>query len=372
MMARILILHASVGAGHKTAARALEKAFRLRRVEHVWTKDSLEYGLKLFQELYTGSYLELSEKAPALWAYFYERSDKNETELTKALRTLVDRLGVTELKEMVQHYRPDAIICTHFLPLNLLAREKRKGRLEAMLYCVVTDYTGHVYWVDPIVDGYFVATPETGEMLIRRGVPQESVTVTGIPVDPAIAQPKDPAQLRETYQLTKTPVMTLMGGGLNIDRVEQIVSGLLERSLGGTLLVVAGRNEKLQKAMEKLPLSVSLELRALGFINHLDDLVAASDLVITKAGGLIVSEVMARQTPMVVIDPIPGQEEWNADYVVSVGAGVQIRLPEMVPLAVHYLLTSPERLEALRLGASRAGRPQAAMAVADAILKVVG
>jgi processive 1,2-diacylglycerol beta-glucosyltransferase len=230
----------------------------------------------------------------------------------------VDRLGVTELQAMVEHYKPDAIICTHFLPLNLLAREKRKGRLEALLYCVVTDYTGHVFWVDPIVDGYFVATPETGEMLIRRGIPPESITVTGIPVDPAIAQPKDPAELRQTYDLNREPVITLMGGGLNIDRVEQMVAGLLERNLGGTLVVAAGRNGKLQEAMKHLPSSVTLELRTLGFINYLDDLVAASDLVITKAGGLIVSEVMARQTPMVVIDPIPGQEEWNADYVVSV------------------------------------------------------
>jgi processive 1,2-diacylglycerol beta-glucosyltransferase len=110
----------------------------------------------------------------------------------------------------------------------------------------------------------------------------------------------------------------------------------------------------------------------LGFVNYLDDLVAASYLVITKAGGLIVSEVMARQTPMVVIDPIPGQEEWNADYVVSVGAGVQIRLSEMVPVAVQHLLDAPDRLEALRARAGEAGRPQAAMAVAEAILKVAG
>src|SRR5262245_20877259 len=113
-MARILILHASVGTGHKTAALALEKAFRLRQVEQIWCKDSLEYGLKIFQELYTNSYLELSERVPALWSYVYESSDKNETDLTKALRTLVDRMGVTELKGLVEHLKPDAIVCTHF------------------------------------------------------------------------------------------------------------------------------------------------------------------------------------------------------------------------------------------------------------------
>ena len=106
----------------------------------------------------------------------------------------------------------------------------------------------------------------------------------------------------------------------------------------------------------------------MGFVDYLDDLVAASDLVITKAGGLIVSEIMARQTPMLLIDPIPGQEEWNADYVVSVGAGIQLRLLDMVPVAVDQLLQCPARLTELRAGAARAGQPHAALQVADAVL----
>ena len=367
-MARVLIVHASVGMGHTSAAKALTKAFQMRQTEQVWCEDAFDYGSTIFREIYAGSYLELSERMPALWAYFYERTDKSESELTRELRRLIDRIGVGGLADVVRQRQPDVVICTHFLPLNLLAGERKRGRLEMPLYCVVTDYTGHVYWVEPSVDGYFVATPETAQGLAQRGVPAGRIRVTGIPVDPAIASPKDPFEMQRRHRLERPPVVMLMGGGLAVERVEHIVRGLVGRGVSGTLLVVAGRNAKLLAALPNIEGGPNLSVYGLGLVEHLDDLVAASEVVITKAGGLMVSEVMARQTPMILIDSIPGQEEWNADYVVSVGAGIQLRLAEMVPVAVDNLLKCRSRLAELRAGAARAGQPQAALTVADAVL----
>ena len=125
---RILILYASVGTGHKAAAQALAKTFALRRADHVRCEDALDHASTVFRQVYAGSYLELSEKRPAVWRYLFGWTDRDESELKKSLRTLIDRVGVTELVHMVQDYRPDVVICTHFLPLNLLAEEKRKGR----------------------------------------------------------------------------------------------------------------------------------------------------------------------------------------------------------------------------------------------------
>jgi processive 1,2-diacylglycerol beta-glucosyltransferase len=367
-MARILILHASVGTGHKSAGQALEKALNLRQAGQVWCEDALDYGSKVFRNLYVGSYLELSEKIPELWALFYERSDKDENELTKDLRTLLDRIGVTQLNELIAERRPDAIICTHILPLNLVAREQRKGRISCPLYCVVTDYTAHVFWAAPEVDAYFVPNIESKEMLIKRGVAEAVISITGIPINPAITAAKNPTQIRQDRQITQTPVITLMGGGLDPKKVRLMVIGLLNRPLNGTLFVVAGRNKELHKALQGLQSSPTLQLQVLDYIDYVDDLVVASDVVITKAGGLIVSEVLARHTPMVIVDPIPGQEEWNADHIVSVGAGVQVRLAEMVPPVVENLLHAPARLALLRAGAKQAGRPEAAFTVAEAVL----
>ena len=367
-MARILILHATVGLGHRRAAEALGRAFRLRGVDPVWVEDTLDYGGPLFRQLYAGSYRELSERAPVLWAYFYQQSEDVEGQLTQALRTFVDRLGVTELEDLVRRRQPDAIVCTHFLPLDLLLQLRRKGDPIPPLTCVVTDYTGHVFWAYPDVDQYFVATDLVASMLARRGVPSERITVTGIPVDPTIAEPKDRATMRQALGLGDGPVIALFGSGLVVKRVRQIITDLLYARVSGTLVVAAGRNAALVDALDDLPRRQRLAVRVLGFVDNVDDIVAASDLVIAKAGGLIVSEILARGRPLVVIDPIPGQEEWNADYVVAVGAGVQVRLVQMVAAVVENLLAHPAHLRVLEEHAAQAGRPRAALDVADAVL----
>ncbi len=368
---RILILHASVGLGHRRAAEALGRAFTLRHAI-VQVEDTLDCGGPLFRQLYAGSYLELSEKAPVLWAYFYRRADDSESQLTQALRTLVDRLGVTELPALIARCRPDAIVCTHFLPADLLAQERRRGMPIPPLSCVVTDYTGHVFWAYPEVDRYYVATAMTKRLLAQRGVSPERISVTGIPVDLAIAEPKDRAAMRDSLKLGAGPVVTLFGSGLTVKRVHQIVTDLLYEDVRGSLVVVAGRNAELAHALQDLPKRDRLPVRVLGFVDNVDDLVTASDLVITKAGGLIVSEVLARGRPLVVIDPILGQEEWNADYVVSVSAGVQLRLGQMVPLVVENLLKHPAHRQILEEGAARAGRPRAALTIVDDILERLG
>jgi processive 1,2-diacylglycerol beta-glucosyltransferase len=369
--ARILILHASVGLGHQRAAEALAGAFRQRGVARVRVADTLDYARPLFRRLYAGSYRELSEKAPALWAAFYERADQTETRLARELRTLADRLGVTRLMELIERERPDAIICTHFLPLDLLDRQRRLGQPLPPVYCVVTDYTGHVFWVYPRTDGYFAASPRAAMMLAERGTPLQRLIVTGIPVDPAIARPKDRLQTRRALGIEPGPVITLIGSGLLAGRVRQIVDGLLACDLAGTLVVVAGRNAALAEALTRRRAEGRLALRLLGFVDYMDDLVTASDLVITKAGGLIVSEALARGRPLVLIDPIPGQEEWNADHVVSAGAGIQLRRGEMAPAAVAYLLAHPDERQALEAAAARAGRPRAALTIADVVLSRV-
>lgn len=371
-MARVLILHASIGLGHLRAAQALEAAFVQRQVEAVRIADIFESGLPLFGKLYAGSYIEVSEKLPELWSYYYERVDQGDSQLGKRVSELVVRLGITGLDAFVQRFNPDVIICTHFLPLDILLSLKRRGKLTQPIYCVVTDYTGHVLWAYPEVDGYFVGSAETARLMVQRGIPASLITVTGIPIDPAIARPKDPAQIRQAQRLPAGPVITLIGSGLNVKTVRQIIVGLLEREINGTLIVVAGRNKNLQENLLDLQSSPTLNLRMVGFIDYLDDLAVVSDLVITKAGGLIISELMARGTPLLIVDPVPGQEEWNADYVVSTGAGVQVRLTEMVPVVVQNLLTMPAYLGTLRAGSGCAGLPHAALDIADAVLEQVG
>jgi processive 1,2-diacylglycerol beta-glucosyltransferase len=251
-----------------------------------------------------------------------------------------------------------------------LLRLKREGRLPQPIYCVVTDFFAHSFWVTPEIDGYFVASETTRSQLVIRGVAPSIIHVSGIPINPDIADPKDPIQVRAEHGFsTEEPLVTLFGGGLNASRVLAIVEGILAQGTPGTLAVAAGRNETLTDALADVADGPAMRLRVFGFIDYVDDLVAASDIAISKAGGLIVSETLGRGTPLLVIDPLPGQEEWNADYVVSTGAGIQLRIAEMVPEAIRQLLTHSDRLAVLRAAAQEAGRPRAALDIAEHVLR---
>lgn len=366
-MTRVLILYgAAHGKGHKSAARALEIAFQQTEgVSEVRTEDALDYGSPFYRNLYAGFYRELSENIPALWEYIYELADNNDVRFVNELRILLDRMGVTNLDELVATFQPDMVICTHFLPLHILGWYKSKGKLNVPLYAIVTDYTGHVYWVCSDVDGYIVPTDKTKAMLVERGVEPSLIKIVGIPVDPAIGEPRDPTEIRQQHNIQQTPVVTLIGSALHAERVRTIIDGFINEDMPGTLFVIAGRNGELQEALADVQSTARLDIRVLGFIDYLDDLVAASDLVISKAGGLIVSETLARGIPMVLIDPIRGQEEWNADYIVRMGAGVQVRVIQMVPRVVQSLLADEERLHLLQARASEAGKPDAAQIIAQ-------
>lgn len=371
-MPRVLILHASVGSGHRRAALALADAFERKQDAEVRVEDALDYGTPLFRQAYSRSYLDLSERAPMLWRLFYEGtniSDPQQAEIANRLRSLVERLGVARLERLVRRFAPAAIVCTHFLPLELLLRLKLRGRLPQPIYCVVTDFAAHTFWVAPEIDGYFVAGEIARDQLISRGVPPSIIHVSGIPIDPSVAEPKpaDAARQRLGFPVDRA-LVSLFGGGLDVERVRRMVGGLLASEAAGTLAVVAGRNEALLEGLADIDSGPRMQLHKFGLIAHVDDLLAASDLVITKAGGLIVSEALARGRPLLVIDPIPGQEEWNADYVVSCGAGVQLRMAETAPRAVQELLAHPERLAVLRDGAQAAGRPRAALDIAEYVL----
>jgi processive 1,2-diacylglycerol beta-glucosyltransferase len=370
-MPRVLLLHASVGTGHKRAAEALATAFARRQPGEVRVEDVLDHTSMLFRVAYARSYLELTDRAPLVWGYFYTQTnaDPNLSEFTNNVRKLVEGIGVSGLRDVLRAFMPEVIICTHFLPMELLVRYKRNAQLPQPIYCVVTDFAAHTFWTYTEIDGYFVADEQTRDQLIARGVTSAQITVSGIPIDPAIGEPKQRDEVRERRGLPATgQLVTLFGGGVDDEHVRQIVQGMRRRDVEGTLLVVAGRNPTLVDSLADITSTPRLQIQVYGYIDFVDDLIVASDLVITKAGGLIVSEVLARGVPLVVIDPIPGQEEWNADFVVSSGAGAQLRMSESVPATVQRLLGQPHLLAEMSAAAQRVGRPRAAGEIAEQVI----
>ncbi|AGY58185.1 MGDG synthase family glycosyltransferase [Gloeobacter kilaueensis] len=374
-MARILILYASLGSGHIYAAQALREAFgRYPNVE-VRVEDALAYASPILRETLTRAYEQLSEKAPRLYRLIYEGSDTSdlrESMSNTLLLSKIERPFFRKFEQLIKEESPDVFICVQQIPSRLLQLVQKEYGLRQPHYVVITDMVAHSTWINYDVDGYFLAGDLTAELLIKDGIDPLLLHITGIPIKLEICEPKPMQQMRLKHNLPiEQPLVALFGGGLQPQRVRTIVRRLLESPLRGTLVVVAGRNHALEAALANLEDGPQMHLYSLGRIDFVDDLIAASDVVVTKAGGLIASEVIARGTPLVIIDPIPGQEEWNADAIAAYGVGIQLRLLEMVAPTVQFLMEQPEHLAFMRERAKVFGRPRAALTIAERILAML-
>jgi processive 1,2-diacylglycerol beta-glucosyltransferase len=374
--ARVLLLSASSGAGHVRAAQALEKAFAARgdcSVEHI---DAIDYVSKLFQRVYDKTYISMVRRAPELMGVLYERTDQPWQHPRR--RLAMDRLNTGPMIRLLKRVQPDLCVCTHFLAAEIVAWLIAKRKLRAHNAIVVTDYDVHAMWLCRTVDRYYLAIDEAAEYLARIGVSPEKLRVTGIPVDPLFAKPLDRGEARRALDLDPAAVVILISaGGYGIGPVEQLVNGLLALEKPWQLVAIAGKAEKARKRLEeisqhagKLP-SGAPRLVPVGFTANMDQYMAAADLLVGKAGGLTTSEALARVLPMALIEPIPGQEERNADHLLEAGAAIRCNNLPAAPWKIAKLLDDPARLSKMRDAARTMGKPGAAAAIAEDSLRLV-
>ncbi len=369
-MPRILLLQASVGMGHYRAATALAHAFEATTGITARVEDTLNHAHSLFGKVYAGSYLGIADRIPACWSWFYQQTDRpaSTLSLVAGVRACSTALGVHGLPALIEQSQPDAIICTHFLPVEVLGPLRLQGLLPP-LYCVVTDHRAHHFWACAGVDGYFVPTAATANQLVNAGIPRQQVHITGIPVHPEVVKPVDHAAVRAALGLPAAGrVVLLNGSGIAVARVRGIAQELLAREIPATLVVAAGRNRALMAALADLHGTAWTTVRVLGLQPTLDPLIATSELVVGKAGGLTVSEVLARGVPLIIPTPVPGQEQANADHVVGAGAGLCGDSAAGVADAVAALLGDNNRRRAMAAAARGIGRPTAAATVAARVL----
>lgn len=369
---RILVLHASAGAGHRKAAEALVQAFtRLAPQGHVRAHDTLHFGSRLFRRGYTPTYNTLVGRVPRVWGMLYKGlEDPRVHRGTTPVRHALDRINVRELVTFIERERPTAVVCTHFLPLEALAPRRGRGLLGCPLSCVITDFTAHPFWAIDGIDDTFVATAAVREELAGWGVPWERIHVTGIPIDERFAHgPTPAAAARAHLQIDPArPTILLMGGGNGVGPLATLAERLLGLASVPQLLVVCGRNARLRMRMRAVGEQAPGRVRAFGFTDQVPTLLSAADVIVTKAGGLTCSESLAMGTPMVVFRPTPGQEERNSLALSEAGAAIRARTFEQVVSSVDRVLAHPALRESMRNAALRLARPQAARDIARHVL----
>jgi processive 1,2-diacylglycerol beta-glucosyltransferase len=370
MTLRILVFSASVGAGHLRAAQAVELALREVIPDAlVRNVDVLELTNTAFRRIYGKLYLDLVNKAPHVLGYFYDlmdqpsRSGKNRSD---RLRLAVEKLNLRNFIRLLKDEPPDLIVNTHFLPAAIVASLRRKGELNVPQVTATTDFETHRLWVNQPCDHYYTATEEGARYLQHWGIPAERTTVTGIPIHPVFAVTKDRAECRARHGLRgDRPILLQLAGGFGVGPIAKLYRSLLAVEHPIELAAVAGRNEEVKRELEAVEVPPRHRVKILGFTDQIDEYMAAADVVVSKPGGLTTSETLARGAAMVIVNPIPGQESRNSDYLLENGAAIKVNNLGTLSYKIDNLLKDGARLAQLKANAVRLARPRAAYDVAN-------
>ena len=372
----ILIVSATVGAGHVRAGEALLAAAEfLPRPVTISHADVLDFTSPLFKKLYGDSYYEIVQRSPELWGYLYKKSDSRKPLRAKAgLMKLFDHFNYKKYLKELSTLKPDAVICTHFLPYLAIEDEISNPGWQIPFFAVPTDYDVHSLWVSRAISRYYAATDEAAWSIQTHGIPPENIGVSGIPIMPQFGLRMSRQAARKRLDIPSGCfTILILSGGYGIGVVDEL-AGSVARFLGTDarrdhqLIVVCGKNRGLYGKLSKMAFPPNVRARIYEYITFVDQTMACSDLVITKAGGLTVSEALARHLPLLILDPFPGQEGRNADYLIEHGAAISAHGFENLHYKLRRLIEEPGLLSTMRNRAAGLARPHAARDILKDVL----
>lgn len=368
MRCRILLMYITARSGHCQAARAVERGIRqLQPGAEILTIDAFQYLNPLLARMVDRMYLSLIQKRPELWEYLYD--NPKVVERSQRLRTMLHRYDSPRLKGLLEDFRPEVIACTQAFPCGLVADYKSENGFKVPLYAVLTDFWPHAYWIHDRVDGYLVPADQTREWLSDRGVPSDRIHVTGIPIDPSFGEFPDPAAIRRRLQMDASmPAVLLMGGGQGLGPLLEAVDALDQLPQSFQLLAVTGTNETLYHRLITRAPNLRHPIQVFGHVDFIRDLMSVSVLIVTKPGGLTTSEALAKGLPILAVNPIPGQENNNARFLIDRGVARRIQDTDELIHSVRELLDQPARRQEIVERARTLGRPQSAVEAARLIL----
>jgi processive 1,2-diacylglycerol beta-glucosyltransferase len=370
----LMIVTAGVGTGHHAVTRALTDALRSGR-QPVRPKlvEALAMAPRVFRLLYAGGFAASMSRAPRLYGLGYRLSNRPHTPRRSALERLrlwAEARVLRPFGRLLGDRRPALVVNTHFLTAPYVGRLRQQGRFAGRHVVIVTDIEAHRYWYAEQVERYFVPTEYTAGIVRQWGIPPDRITVSGIPVHPRWTRPLDRRRVLADWRLpTDRPVVLLSGGAaFTCGPVLQIARDILQ-SCEAHLVPLAGRNKQLLARFANLP-DARRRVTPVGFTNRMHELVEAASLMVTKPGGIITSECLAKGTPMVLAKPVPGHEAGNAAYLAERGAAVIGGTAKQTVEHVVRLLSDRDELERMSAAARRLHRPGAQI-VADELREML-
>lgn len=349
---KVLILYAKVGNGHFKAAEAIKQALEDKYKDaEIFFEDGLEYTSPTTNKVIINSYQSMIRYNPELWGTIYQKADTTEKGAVAGINKTVNKMLTIRLKKMLRNIKPDIIVNTHPFVSYMCAYLKRKKKTNASLVTVITDYATHCMWMEEHqqIDKFIVASSEVKKDLIDFGIEKSKVIDTGIPISPNFLKLYDRQQMLNKFGFEdKFTFLFFAGGGLGLGRSNEVFESLLKSDKDFQVVAVTGKNEKQKAEFEEIMKQYDRKVEVIGYTNEVPELMNMADIVITKPGGITSSECLAMKKPILIINPIPGQEALNTLFFLNNGVAMKASDTEPILHVVDVIFEKPIRVEQMK------------------------
>jgi len=355
--------------GHHKATMAIEEALRALS-PHVETRriNGFGYVYPIMEKIINKAYMGVIKRTPKIWDYLYD--NPLIVRRTKRLKNLIHKSNHAKLAKLFDEFKPDVVVCTQAFPCGLVADYKMTYGLDTRLIGVLTDYAPHAYWLHEGVDYYVVPSDEAKERFMKEGIPAHRIKHFGIPVDPKFVGRLNRKLVMEKLGLNSTiPVVLIMGGGQGLGPIKTIVHSLIKLSRNVQLIVVAGTNKKLIRFLRKMESKTHQKMLVYEYAHNIDELMEVASLIVTKPGGMTTAESLCKGLPMVIVNPIPGQEVRNTNHLLKKGVALRINRVRNLRREMEHLLDHPEKLSEMSKAAYQISHPHSSLDIARLILQ---
>ncbi|MBN1353130.1 MAG: hypothetical protein JW994_00475 [Candidatus Omnitrophica bacterium] len=366
---RVLMMYISERSGHHKASSAVENAFKqLSHDVETLSVNSFCYTNPILEKIINRTYMSLIKRRPEVWGYLYD--NPNVVKKTRKLKEVIHKYNSQKTRSLLEEFKPHAIVCTQAFPCGIIADYKKSSGENVLLSGVLTDYAPHSYWIYNNVDYYFVPSEETREKLVANGIARERIKLTGIPIDPKFKKIIDKQKIIDSLNFEPDlPIVLVMGGSQGIGPIAEIAKILDNIPIVLQTIIVTGGNRKLYVFLKKRMASFNKKLAIFYYAENVDELMEISSFIVSKPGGITISEALAKSLPMFIVKPIPGHEQMNTDYLVKNKVAIKIDNLHDLGVFAAELLSNPQALKNMRDRAKSFSKPDSAFDIAKTVLE---
>lgn len=366
---KVLLVYITRVSGHRQASVAIQRS--LKTIDpgiEIKSINGFGYTFPRLEKIVNKAYMGVIKRTPKVWDYLYD--NPKFVRRSSVIKDFLHKTSHNKLSKLFDEFKPDTVVCTQAFPCGMIADFKMTHNLNIKLIAVLTDYAPHAYWVNEGVDYYVVPSEKTKERFLEHGISPERIKVLGIPVRPRFSKPLDKEKIAVKSGLNlKSPTILVMGGGQGLGPIKDVVKSLIRLERDIQLIVIAGTNARLMKWLKRVALKTNKKMITFQYADNIEELMGVSTLIVTKPGGITTSEALAKGLPMVIVNPLPGQEMFNTNFLLEKGIAVRVDDLKGIGRSIEALLQSPQRLESMMKAALDNAKPQASVDIARLILQ---